>query len=160
MEPISRYWLKKIYNFNYAALTPLLAHCAWVQSLYFDETLTPADIVNACNEVNIPLCERSACIIESTFLHVYYQKIIATGYFLTDYVHSVGVFDTSICVSSNVFSSWSGSRGSKQCCGEYETYKQIYFTGSKSCCANSNVYNHVNKKCCASGTVKNKADQC
>ena len=130
-----------------------------------DMSLTPADIVTACNEVNSPLCERSACIIESTHLHVYYQKILHQNNWSMDYVHSSfmghsSVFDPSTCVSSNLVSSWSSSRGSKQCCGEYETYKQIYFTGSKGCCANSNVYNHVNKKCCASGTVKNMADQC
>ena len=127
-----------------------------------DMSLTPADIVTACNEVNSPLCERSACIIESTFIHVYLQKIVYStpANYSTDYLHSNGRFDPSTCVSSNLFPSWSGSRGSQQCCGEYETYKQIYFTGSKGCCANSNVYNHVNKKCCASGTVKNMADQC
>jgi len=132
----------------------------WKDSLETDATLTPADIVTACNEVNRPLCERSACIIESTFLQAFYQKISSLNNFSFDYVHSYGTFDPSTCVSSNSFSSWSGSRGSKQCCGEYETYKQIYFTGSKGCCSNSNVYNHVTKKCCASGTVKNMADQC
>ena len=43
----------------------------WYASLRLDTTLTPADIVTACNEVNSPLCERSACIIESTFLHAF-----------------------------------------------------------------------------------------
>ena len=139
---------------------------SWATTLNFDEVLTPADIVAACTEVNGPLCERSACIIESTFLRVVTYEFLNQGLDPNDdFAHygdgAVGFFEPSTsCVSSNLFSSGSGSRGSKQCCGEYETYKQIYFTGSKGCCANSNVYNHVNKKCCASGTVKNMADQC
>jgi hypothetical protein len=131
----------------------------WLNSLKTDTSLTPADIVTACNSVNAPLCERSACIIESKFLHKFYQDIINPSNFENDHIHANG-FDPTTCVSTNSFSSWSASRGSKQCCGEYETYKQIYFTGSKGCCNNANVYDHVNKKCCASGTVKKMADQC
>lgn len=133
----------------------------WGDRLESDATLTPADIVTACNDVNRPLCERSACIIESTFLQKYLH-IQANNLYSTDNIwgNVAYNFDPTTCVTSNSFSSWSGSRGSKECCGEYETYKQIYFTGTKGCCANANVYNHVNKKCCASGTVKNMADQC
>merc|ERR1712050_390817 len=53
----------------------------WADKLWTG-TVTPDEIVSECNSVNSPLCERSACIIESTFLNRYYA--LATGYYNGD----------------------------------------------------------------------------
>lgn len=136
----------------------------WADKLWNDATLTSDDIVSECNQANNPLCERSACIIESTFLHKYYA--LATRFyggdqsvFVRDSYHLLG-FNTGQCNPGNSFTSWSSNRGTKRCCGQYETYKQIYFDGTKGCCNSENVYNLQTKKCCMNGNVRDMAASC
>jgi len=124
--------------------------------------LTAAEIESECITANggnfAPLCDRSACIIESTFLHKFFQ--LYNNGEINDAVYGSAAFDKSTCSMGNSFSSWSGSRGTKRCCGTYSSYKQIYYDGTKGCCNNENVYSITAKKCCASGAVKEMAASC
>jgi len=135
----------------------------WADKLWAG-TVTPAEIVSECNSVNNPLCERSACIIESTFLNKYYALMLRwrdgdTTVLQHSNAHIVG-FNTAVCNPGNTFTAWNGNRGTKRCCGNYETYKQIYFDGSKGCCNSQNVYNLQTKKCCMNGNVRDMAASC
>jgi len=135
----------------------------WADQLW-SGTVTPEDIVTECNKVNNPLCERSACIIESTFLNKYYaletRRLAGDGSILRSQNYHENGFNNAQCNMGNSFTSWSSNRGDKRCCGQYETYKQIYFTGTKGCCNNQNVYNHQTKKCCMNGNVRDMTASC
>merc|ERR1712061_695360 len=94
----------------------------WADKLWNDASLTPDDIVSECNSANNPLCERSACIIESTFLHKYYALASrwAAGeisLFANSNYHVMGFNVNGYCSMGNTFSAWSGNRGDKRCCG-------------------------------------------
>lgn len=115
------------------------------------------ECINANGGTHAPLCDRNACIIESTFLHKFFQLYTANDIDTAAYGAS---FDQSTCSMGNNFSSWSASRGTKRCCGSYSSYKQIYYDGSKGCCNNANVYNLTTKKCCNNGNVRDMTASC
>ena len=123
--------------------------------------LTASEIETECTDSNGgnsgPLCERSACIIESKFLHKFFQLFMA-GKINTAVYASSSSFDQSICYNGNSVSG--GARGDKQCCGSYSTYKQIYYDGTKGCCDNAHVFSTTAKICCSDGTVKEIAAGC
>lgn len=130
---------------------------SWLATLM--DPLTTADTIEQrCNEANAPLCERSACIIESTFLQKWWQLYDSNDINVAQY--GQGNFDaTSQCNMGNNFQSWTSNRGSKRCCGEYSSYKKIYFTGTKGCCS-GNIYNHQTRKCCPGGSIRDMNDAC
>jgi hypothetical protein len=133
----------------------------WINELMRAD-LTASEIETECITANggtfAPLCDRNACIIESTFLHKFFQLLAANE--IDTNTYGSANFDQSTCTMGNNFSSWSSSRGTKRCCGEYSSYKQIYFDGSKGCCNNQNVYSLTAKKCCANGNVRDMAASC
>lgn len=133
----------------------------WLRELQRAD-LTAAEIESECVTANggnfAPLCDRSACIIESTFLHKFFQ--LHTAGSINTAAFGSAAFDQATCSMGNSFSSWAGSRGTKRCCGTYSGYKQIYYDGTKGCCNNQNVYSISAKKCCANGVVKEMAVSC
>jgi len=153
------------YNVEYNR--PLGSGFAWFLELTFpfdtpnSLAQTPDDIVTQCETVNQDLCEKNACIIESIFLRTLYNlpsfdQVTFTPKATENY-HS-NQFDPTIeCKIDNGFSDWSSARGEKKCCGQYQTYKQVYYTGNKDCCNDQSVFNTNTKKCCA-GVIRNIDD--
>jgi len=133
----------------------------WLTELQRSD-ITAAEIEAECVTANggdrfAPICDKNACIIESTFLHKFFQLYNAGSINTAAYGSN---FDQSTCSMGNNFSSWSASRGTKRCCGDYSSYKQIYYDGTKGCCNNQNVYNLQTKKCCNNGNVRDMAASC
>ena len=118
--------------------------------------VSEADVVNECGNFNSgDDCAKNACIVESSFFRIYFQSGIQLNRF---FEHDV--FDASSqCNLGNGFSSWSVSRGEKQCCGSYPN-RSINYDGGKGCCAGEVVYSLSLKQCCGDGVVKGVVENC
>lgn len=149
------------FNIAYDRPGPIGNPSYWLTELQRTD-LTAAEIETECVAANggtfAPLCDRNACIIESTFLNKFFQLFTAGS--INTNAYGSANFDQTTCAMGNGFVSWSASRGTKKCCGDYSSYKQIFYDGTKGCCNNQNVYNLQTKKCCNNGNVRDMTASC